>query len=420
MRIIIVTDLYPPVVGGVSTVTRQLAEDLISRGHQVWVAAPGYGGRNSYRIERKVRVFRFSSFEWPMNEDIRIAYLPFLPMRKFIKKVDPDVIHVHSPVILGIIAQLLAGGLRKPVVVTNHYLPVNMGRTLSGDPILGKPFISMSYSYLVHFCNRSEYVTAPTSTALNVLYEHGLRAPARAISNGIDLQRFRPGQRDEQLRQRMGLPDDRPIILSVNRLSSEKRIDILIEAVAKMKSRAHLAIASSGPSEAELRAKVDELGIGDRVSFLGYINEADLVALYRLADVFGIASEADLQSLTTMNAMACGLPVIAANAWALPELVHHRGNGFLFTPSNSAEAARYFDILVENELLRQNMGARSLEIIIKHEREGILDEWETLYQRLSNEFIEARERRQRLRLARKNPNFPRPATHQPRIVRTGS
>ena len=419
MRIVIVTDQYPPMVGGVPTVTRQLAADLAERGHLVWVVAPSYGSRDSYRIEQKVRVYRFSSFEWPTYEDLRIAFLPFLPLRKLLKKADPDVIHIHSPVVLGNVAQILAGGLRKPVVATNHYLPMNMALALSNDPFFGKPFTNVTYTYLVHFCNRCEYVTSPTATALNLLYEHGLRAPARPISNGIDLKLFCPGPRDETLRQRLKLPADRSLILSVNRLSPEKRIDVLIEAVGKMREPAHLAIASTGPLEAELRAKVDELHLQDRVTFLGFVSDTDLVPLYRLADIFGIASEADLQSLTTMNALAVGLPVVATDAYALPELVHHEENGFLFKPGNSAEMASYLDRLAANPALRQRMSEQSLVIISEHERGKILEEWETLYRRLSNEFIEAKERRQRLRIARKNPNYPRPAKHQPRIVRTG-
>lgn len=419
MRIVIVTDQYPPMIGGVPTVTRQLAEDLVNRGHQVWVAAPSYGARDAYRIEQKVRVYRFSSFEWPAYEDVRIAFLPFLPMRKFLKRIDPDVIHIHSPVILGNIAQILAGGLRKPVIATNHYLPLNMSHSLSTDPLFGKSFSNVSYSYLVHFCNRCEYVTAPTATALNLLYEHGLRAPARAISNGVNLQRFSPGPHDEQLRQRWQLPADRPLLLSVNRLSEEKRIDVLIDAIAKMRTQAHLMIASRGPAEAELRTQVDELRLHDRVTFLGYVSDADLVGLYRLADIFGIASEADLQSLTTMNALACGLPVVAAKAYALPELVHHGENGFLFAPGDSEEMARLFDTLIDDENMRHAMGKQSLEIITSHDQTRVIEEWETLYRRLSNEFIEAKERRQRLRLARKNPYLKRPEVHTPRIVRTG-
>ncbi len=420
MRIVIVTDQYPPMIGGVPTVTRQLAEDLVKRDHQVWVVAPSYGAREVYRIEQKVRVYRLPSFEWPTYEELRIPFLPFIPMRKLLKKADPDVIHIHSPVVLGNIAQILAGGLRKPVIATNHYLPMNISRSLINDRVFGKPFSTVSYSYLVHFCNRCEYVTAPTITALNLLYEHGLRAPACAISNGIDLQYYSPGPRDEQVRQRLRLPADRPLLLSVNRLSQEKRIDVFIEALARMRQPAHLAIASSGPAEAELRARVDELNLRDRVTFLGFVPDADLVPLYRLADVFGIPSEADLQSLTTMNAMACSLPIVAANAYALSELVHDQVNGFLFAPGQSDEMARHLDCLLEDANLRRTMGAQSLDIIAAHDRNKVLEQWETLYRRLSNEFIEARERRQRLRLARKNPYFKRSAeSHRPRIVRTG-
>jgi glycosyltransferase involved in cell wall biosynthesis len=405
-------------IGGVPTVTQGLAVDFANRGDQVWVVAPSYGQRDVHRLEHKVHVYRFSSFEWPTYEELRIPFLPILPFRRLLKKVDPDIIHIHSPVVLGNIAQIVAGSLRKPVVVTNHYLPINMSRSLSLDPLFGKTFITVSYSYLVHFCNRSEYVTAPTMTALNLLYEHGLRAPAQAISNGVDLKKFSPGDRDKRLRQHFKLPHDRPLILSVNRLSLEKRIDVLIDAAAKMTRDAHIAIASTGPAEAGLRAKVEELNLKDKVSFLGLIHNTDLAPLYRLADAFAIPSEAELQSLTTMEAMACGLPVVAANAYALPELVHHEINGFLFQRGNSDEMAQYLDTLVSDAALRKQMGAKSLEIIARHDRTLVLDQWEALYRRLSNEFVEAKDRKLRQRRERKAAGHVRYKKARPRMVRT--
>src|SRR5579859_704964 len=278
MRIMIVTDQYPPLVGGVPTVTHGLAHDFANRGHQVVVVAPSYGPRDVRRLEQKVRVYRFSSFQWPTYEGLRIPFLPFVPIRNLLKNFDPHIIHIHSPVVLGNIAQLLAGGLRKPVIVTNHYLPINISRSLSSDPVFGKTFSEISYTYLVNFCNRCEYVTAPTATALNLLYEHGLRAPAGVISNGIDLQKYTPGERSAQVLQRLNLPLDRPIVLHVNRLNYEKRIDVLLDAAAKMTRPAHIALASTGPAEAELRAQAERLNISDRVSFLGYVRDADLLA----------------------------------------------------------------------------------------------------------------------------------------------
>jgi phosphatidylinositol alpha 1,6-mannosyltransferase len=262
-------------------------------------------------------------------------------------------------------------------------------------------------------------VTAPTATALNLLYEHGLHAPAQAISNGIDLKRFCPGERDEEVRQRLKLPADRPIVLYVNRLHAEKRANVLLDGVAKMKGIGHVAIAGTGPAEAELHAQAEQLQLGDRVTFLGYVRDADLVPLYRLADIFVIPSEGELQSLVTMEAMACGLPVIAANAYALPELVHHGENGFLFQPGNSDELASQIDILLGDAPLRAYMGARSLQIIAKHDRVHVLDLWEALYHRLSNEFIEAKQLKLRRQREQKRFGYTPQTTHRPRLVRTG-
>ncbi len=409
MRIMIVTDQYPPMVGGVPKVTHNLATDFARRGHNVVVVAPSYGTRDVHRIEDEVHIYRFSSFEWPTYVELRIPFLPFLPLRRLLKQFDPEIIHIHSPVVMGNIAQILGGGFRKPVIATNHYMPTNIGRSLSSDPILGKSFQNVWYSYLVHFCNRCEYVTAPTITALNLLYKHGLRAPARAISNGIDLTRYTPGQPDEEARQRFQLPADRPLILSVNRLSQEKRIDVLIDAAAKLHEQAHIVITSTGPAEAELRAQVKALNLQDRVTFSGFVSDEDLISLYHLAHIFAIPSQADLQSLATMEAMAVGLPVVAADAYALPELVHHEENGFLFSPGNSDEMAHYLDTLLRDPQLRKRMGARGLEIVAQHDSSRILDQWETLYQRLITEFVGARERKRGLRMARKLAGFARDA-----------
>src|SRR5258708_17361343 len=140
MRIMIVTDQYPPMVGGVPTVTQGLATDFADRGHQVWVVAPSYGARDVNRIEHKVRVHRFSSFEWPTYGDLRIPFLPILPFRKLLKKADPDIIHIHSPVVLGNIAQIVAGGVRKHIIHTNNFLSITIRRSPASHPVVAQSF----------------------------------------------------------------------------------------------------------------------------------------------------------------------------------------------------------------------------------------------------------------------------------------
>ena len=117
--------------------------------------------------------------------------------------------------------------------------------------------------------------------------------------------------------------------------------------------------------------------------FLGFVPDADLAGLYRLADVFALASEAELQSLATMEAMAAGLPVVAADACALGELVAHGRNGFLAAPGRADQIAAYLDVLAADPRLRDRMGTVSLQTVSGHERGRGLAEWESLYRLLA-------------------------------------
>jgi phosphatidylinositol alpha 1,6-mannosyltransferase len=194
---------------------------------------------------------------------------------------------------------------------------------------------------------------------------------------------------DPTIRKRLKLPEDCPLILHISRLSAEKRIDVLLDAVTKMQSIGHIVLVGIGPAEATLRAQAERLHLGNRVSFLGFVSDDDLLALRRSSDVYVIPSESELQSLSTMEAMACGLPVLAANACALPELVRHNENGFLFQPGNSDQLSHYLDSMLTDTALRTGMGMESLKRIITHDRSRVLNQWEDLYTNLSIEFSRA-------------------------------
>jgi glycosyltransferase involved in cell wall biosynthesis len=179
---------------------------------------------------------------------------------------------------------------------------------------------------------------------------------------------------DPTIRKRLKLPEDCPLILHISRLSAEKRIDVLLDAVTKMQSIGHIVLVGIGPAEAALRAQAERLHLGNRVSFLGFVSDDDLLALRRSSDVYVIPSESELQSLSTMEAMACGLPVLAANACALPELVRHNENGFLFQPGNSDQLSHYLDSMLTDTALRTGMGMESLKRIITHDRSRVLNQ----------------------------------------------
>ena len=378
MRVMVVTDQYEPMVGGVPTVTRELAHGLAERGHEVTLVVPSQSWRGGSGAVGGVRVIYRGSVRWPWYEGMRLGCLPPAAARRLIASFAPDVVHLHSPVTLGFAARAGARRRRVPVIYTNHYLPANVrGSAGEGSLLLDAVF----YRYVAGFANRCSHVTAPTATALRLLRERGLRVPSGMLSNGVDLRTYSPGPGDEGLRSAYGLPAGQPLILSVGRLSQEKRVDVLLDAVARLDGR--LAIAGTGPALASLRARAKTLGVESRVRFLGYVPGRDLPGLYRLADVFAIASEAELQSLATMEAMASGLPVVAVDAGALGELVRHGENGFLARPGDVAGLAGYLELIRGHPALRARMCAASLRIISTHAFDRLLDEWEALYRALA-------------------------------------
>jgi glycosyltransferase involved in cell wall biosynthesis len=403
MRVLLVSDQYPPMVGGVPTVTHRLAIDLVRRGHRVWVAAPSAHGRAEHGSVDGVQVHRFASFGWPLYQDHRVALFAFQTMHKLLGEADPDVVHIHSPLALGRVAQRAARNLGKPVIATHHYLPENISWPLRSNA----RFSAAVYAYLTCFYNRCTLVTAPTVTALRLLQLHGLLIPARVVSNGVDLHTCTSAWPDPTIRRRLNLPADRELVLHVNRLWPEKRVDVLLEAAAQLHSNTHIALVGAGPAEAALRTKARQLHLEERVSFLGLLADADVQALRRSAAVCVIPSEAELQSLSTMEAMACGLPIVAADACALPELVHHGENGFLFEPGNSATLAQCLDLLLDDARLRARAGALSLKLIARHDRANVLDQWEALYARLAAEALCRRSLRAAIPRA---PAAPSPST----------
>ncbi len=175
-----------------------------------------------------------------------------------------------------------------------------------------------------------------------------------------------------------------PEIERQQKLDQEKRIEVIIRAMPEIIKRvdAHLVVTGKGKLLNDLEALVHELGIKDRVTFTGFLPDDELPELYRLADVFVMPGVAELQSISTMEAMASGLPVIAANALALPELVHDGENGFLFAKDDTRSLGEAAVKSLSDEPLRNRMAKKSLEIIQIHDIGKTAETFEYLYHQM--------------------------------------
>ncbi|MBI1856516.1 MAG: glycosyltransferase [Chloroflexi bacterium] len=226
-----------------------------------------------------------------------------------------------------------------------------------------------------------DVVTTQSRVAADIVRAQGLRVPVFPASCGIDLNQFRPDPSVDRLacRARYGLDPGRTIFLFVGRVDKEKRLDVLLRAFQYMKrDDIQLVIAGSGAELNELQALAKKLNLGERVRFTGFIHE-NLHVLLNSADIFTMPSEAELLSIASLEAMACGRPVLLADAVALPELVTQGVNGYLFKPGDSKDAAHFMELLADQSERWDEMGRAGVEKAQYHSLENTIKRYEALY-----------------------------------------
>jgi 1,2-diacylglycerol 3-alpha-glucosyltransferase len=205
------------------------------------------------------------------------------------------------------------------------------------------------------------------------------------ISNGLNIRRYSPNDSHEEgIVERYDLPPG-PRILVVGRLAKDKKIDVLIRAMRDVTSthEAYLLLVGRGDDRERLQHLVERLELQDTVRFLGFVPEEDLPALYRHADIFAIASDVEVQSIPTLQAAATGLPIIAAEAAALPELVETNRNGHLVPPGDPAAFATAIREILDDPELAKRLGQASLEIGRRHAEQNTFDAYEEVYRAYS-------------------------------------
>ena len=169
-------------------------------------------------------------------------------------------------------------------------------------------------------------------------------------------------------------------------MDKEKRVEVILHALSEIlrTNNVHLVLAGIGEEKQNLEILSEKLDVQKSVTFTGFVPDEDLQNIYRVADIFVIAGIAELQSIVTMEAMASGLPIVAVNAMALPELVHDGKNGFLFPiDDNQTLAQKVTTILLDNKL-QKKMSEESLEIIKAHDMNQIIKKYESIYYEITN------------------------------------
>lgn len=391
MKLLMVLDqYYPPTLGGSAITMRRLAHGLAERGHSVTVLAPGVQGLRSY-VERDgdtvvVRTRAIPAFHLATHTNKDSApRLPILPegiIERTLTRVHPDVLQVITPTFIGTTALKHARRLGIPVVASNHGIPENVIPFQYKREWLPYKIIDNVYwNETITLLNQVDFVTAPTNLACDMLLEKGLLKQPVPISNGVDLNIFHPPGEGEKarLRPRFRLPADIPVVMYAGRLALEKRLDVLIEAMPRVLQRVRCHFLFMGAGSLDVRGMVEAAGLGAHATFTGLVDDQTLPLVYRAADILVLPSEAELQGMVLLEGAASGLPLIGANALAIPEIVHHGENGFLHQPGSSEDLADRIATLVEDAELRAHFGATSLERVRPHAHANCVAQLEAVY-----------------------------------------
>ncbi|MDQ0575202.1 glycosyltransferase [Agromyces albus] len=378
LRILIGADTFAPDVNGAAKFAERLAAGLVERGHDVHVMAPAasrkHGTWKEVHEGQEITAHRLNSWRWYPHDWLRFA----LPWRirqnsaRVIDEVTPDVVHFQSHIIVGRGLSLEAEKRGIRIVGTNHFMPENMLEFTLLPAGWQEWAVGLAWKAARRTFGRAEAVTTPTRKAAQFLEKHTGLSGVHAISCGIDAHKYEPSWE----------PRSENRILFVGRVTGEKQIDVLLRAFALLPAEldAKLEIVGGGDQKRNLEHMAVELGVADQVTFTGYVADDALRGAYHRASVLAMPSIAELQSIVTMEAMASALPIVAANAMALPHLVHDGENGYLFEPGSPEDLAAKLRIVLEAPAAEYRaLKEGSLRMIAAHDIQRTISTFESLY-----------------------------------------
>ncbi len=367
LKILQVSDAYYPFPGGVSEHLYSLSKYLRKRGHEVYILTASYGkgdeefNENVYRIGRVILL--------PLNKSqITLTFDPLLHYKvwRFLKKTRFDIVHTHGP---------LAPNLPCAATLFSPYPVVSTFHT----SFVGFNWYKVARPFFKPVWKKIRVAIAVSETAKRLM-EPFFKGRYEIIPNGVDTERFKPdGEKHEIFSKING-----KTILFVGRLEPRKGPDILLETFILYAKEfegedVHLIFAGDGPLRESLMEKVPE-GLKNRVHFLGKIPFEDLPKVYRGTTVYtSPAIGGETFGLVLIEAMASGVPVVAAKNEGYVNVIRDGENGILVNVKNRDDYARALLRVLKDKSLRENLIKNGLKTAKYYSWENIAAMVERVY-----------------------------------------
>ncbi len=379
MKILIASDSYKFQTSGAANVVITLANGLRRRGHSVKVLALSNTG-HSYRDGDD---YYIRSLPFPVYPDLRTSFVRRDPLLDELKAWKPDVIHLHTEGCIARMTRKIAAADHAPLVMTSHtdYAQFVFGRFCETLPVrlMAKEWGRFAY-------RGTRAVIAPSEKALSFSQLRTVARRSVVIPNGIRLSQFQKNFSAEEraaLFAKWGLRDNGKTLVMVSRISKEKNIrEILgfLPALLRREPDAQLVIAGDGPERAELEAYSRTLGLTDCVRFTGRIPPEEVYRYYDMGQVFVSASTFEVHSLTYLEALSCGLPLVCRADPCLKGVLEDGENGYAYhTERDFVESVSR---ILDDGTLRARLCAGAIERAQNFSDERFVDRTLALYEKV--------------------------------------
>ncbi len=346
MRVAIFSEVYWPMVSGVGVTLVRLANALAQRGHAVRVYTATYPLPEGSGDREEV--FRSPSIPFFLYPDVQWAFPRQRQLLDDAAEFEPDVIHVATEFAMGVAGLKVARQLNVPVVASAHTDYEKYASRYNLDW-----FMRAGWGYLRWFYRQAGTVLCPSGVYERHLNARGI-ANTGVWSRGVDTQIFNPAHRRDEYRRSLGLGSQDVLVTYVGRIAREKDLDLLIQAweLIGRREEARLALIGRGPMEAELR-RLEIPGI----LLPGLKQDFDLSVAYASSDIFAFPSTTETFGNVLLEAMASGLPCLAAAAGGVVEYAKHGSNAWLVAPHSAEAIADGLNRLLADRDLRRVLAA---------------------------------------------------------------